>query len=1388
MTAMARNKPPPPDNPDARIAELMQAVRAVEEKLQLETRRLDESQALANIGSWETNLDTFEVTWTNETYRIFEVTPGEFQPTHERFLEVVHPDDRAKVDVAFVNSRDRSDAFAIEHRIRMPDGRIKVVAERWRTFYDETGKPSRAVGTCHDITARNVASEQLLETEDRHRDIVDAALDAIISIDHKGRIIEFNPSAEKVFGWTRDEVLHRELSELLIPERLRASHRRGLAAVVASESKQPITPRRSVLPALCADGSEILIELSMARLGHSIPPSFTAFIRDITERVQADAKLAESQQRYRDLVETSQDLIWAVDASGRISFMNGACREIYGREPEEMVGRMWLDFVPPEQHEKDLAVFIEAAKTGKDTLEYLSEVRRKDGSVVFLKANARILRDDSGRGFGSTGISRDMTESLRAEAALLSSEERLRTIVDNEPECVKTVSMDGRLLDMNPAGLRMIEADDAHTVVGQAIANLVHAEDRATFNGLHTRACHGQTGQAQFRIIGLKGTERWMESHATPLRATDGTVTSVLSVTRDVTQSKKAEEGLFNSEARFRALFDQAAVGMCLVSIEGTFLRTNRRFCEIVGYSAEALLGRSCIETTHPDDRAREAEITRRMRAGELQTSSWEKRYLHRDGRVIWCSLTLSLIPGQSGEPQQYVGVIEDITDRKAADLALVASNRALQVLSRCNEALIRSQTEADLLREICRIIVDVGGFAMAWVGYAQDNPGKTIEPQASAGVVDGYLADLRVSWSENDPTGGAPAGQVIRSGEPMIIPDLSREPGFAPWLAAAHAHGYAGVVVLPLKNLTRTFGVLVLYASEVRARQADELDLLRELADDLAFGIGHLRAEQGRLRMEAAVMKVAASVSVAGSEEFFVDLAVSVSEALDAQGAFVARLLPGEPGTARTVAAVVEGKVIENFEYDLRGTPCENLTDSSDCVVPANVAAHFSQSATLAQLGAQAYVGRRLVNAAGHMVGLIFVLFREPLTDSGFVVSTLQIFATRAAAEFDRLEADSRIREQAALLDKATDAIFVRDLEHRVMFWSLGAEKMYGWSAAEVLGRPTPEFLYPDPEAFLAAVGVLLEKGEWAGELPNKTKPGNVITLECRWTLVRNESGAPESVLCIETDITEKKKLEAQFLRAQRMESVGTLASGIAHDLNNILAPIMISVQILKEDAKDEDTLGMLNTLESCAQRGADLVRQVLSFARGLEGQQLAVDLAQLISEMQQVMREVFPKNVAFEVSTIPDLWPVTGDPTQLHQVFLNLCVNARDAMPHGGQLTIALENVVLDETYSAMNRECKAGAYVRVSVTDTGMGIPAAVLDKIFEPFFTTKELGKGTQRHRPWPGHRHWHREESWWLHQYVQRGGQRHQIQGVSPRPDIRSPGRKGFGGPDRHSSW
>ena len=349
--------------------------------------------------------------------------------------------------------------------------------------------------------------------------------------------------------------------------------------------------------------------------------------------------------------------------------------------------------------------------------------------------------------------------------------------------------------------------------------------------------------------------------------------------------------------------------------------------------------------------------------------------------------------------------------------------------------------------------------------------------------------------------------------------------------------------------------------------------------------------------------------------------------------------------------------------------------------------------------------------------------------------INFLWAIANIIAQANERQQAEMKIRQQASLLNVATDAIMVRELDDKILFWNQGAEKLYGWTKEETLNKQANELFYQKSKATKAKLDdihqKIRQKGEWEGELNQITKAGKKIIVESRWTLVKDEADNPQSYLVVNTDITEQKQLEAQFLRTQRLESLGTLAGGIAHDLNNILAPILGFSRLLplRLPDVDEKTKGFFKIIENNANRGSALVKQILTFARGLEGERGAVQIRHLIVEVGQIINQTFPKSIELVTNISKNLWTVNADVNQLHQVLMNLAVNARDAMSNGGTLTIDAENMTVDAEYARLHLDAIEGSYVLITVTDTGIGIPPEVIDRIFEPFFTTKEVGQGT-----------------------------------------------------------
>jgi PAS domain S-box-containing protein len=324
-----------------------------------------------------------------------------------------------------------------------------------------------------------------------------------------------------------------------------------------------------------------------------------------------------------------------------------------------------------------------------------------------------------------------------------------------------------------------------------------------------------------------------------------------------------------------------------------------------------------------------------------------------------------------------------------------------------------------------------------------------------------------------------------------------------------------------------------------------------------------------------------------------------------------------------------------------------------------------------------------------------------------------------------DQMKVEIKLKDERNLLrtlvDNLPDGIYAKDGEARKILANSADLKNLGCQTeAEAIGK-TDFDLYPKEIAatFFADDMSVLKEGK---PVINREEKAVLKNGEARWLLTskipwRDDAGKIIGLVGIGRDITDRKNLEEQIVNARRMESLGRLATGVAHDLNNILAPILISIELLQKRLQDEEYLKMLAKAEASAHRGADIIKQMLWFGRGMSGQRLPVDFQLLVGGVAQFCSETFNKAILVEKQIAPNLWSVVGDSAQLHQVLMNLCLNARDAMPSGGTLTIA-----------ASNAEAEGNRFVVVEIKDTGCGIMPGLLDRIFEPFFTTKDVGHG------------------------------------------------------------
>ena len=315
-------------------------------------------------------------------------------------------------------------------------------------------------------------------------------------------------------------------------------------------------------------------------------------------------------------------------------------------------------------------------------------------------------------------------------------------------------------------------------------------------------------------------------------------------------------------------------------------------------------------------------------------------------------------------------------------------------------------------------------------------------------------------------------------------------------------------------------------------------------------------------------------------------------------------------------------------------------------------------------------------------------------------------------------------------LYDLAPVGYFTLSKQGLILEANLTAAKLLGQTREALVQEPLTRFILPEDLVIYYDYRKALSKTNMPQgcELRLLTEEGSPFWARIEASMVKG-TDTPPVCRAVMSDITERKQMEEKVLRTQRMECIGTLASGVAHDLNNILTPVILSTSILRDVDDPERREALLATIEKCAKRGADVVNQVLTFARGATGERTTVKLDCLVKEVEKVIRVTFPKNIIIVSSISPELWPVNADPAQIHQVLLNLCINARDAMPDGGHLFMLAENQEIDENFASTVPDAKPGDYTMLSISDSGTGIPREIIAKIFDPFFTTKEVGKGT-----------------------------------------------------------
>ncbi|MBE9111269.1 PAS domain S-box protein [Nodosilinea sp. LEGE 07298] len=1067
-------------------------------------------------------------------------------------------------------------------------------------------------------------------------------------------------------------------------------------------------------------------------------------LRDTGDRKRLELALQTSEAQLSQILDSAIAVVvsFKVFENGdwEYNYFSSGCESILGYPPEAFMAdkQLWRSRMHPDDLATVQPLFDHLFDERSTVWEY--RFRHRDGSLRWLSSTYASQKIAEGC-WQVTVVGHDISERKQAEAALRESEAKYRGLFDEIYEGYgiaeiivneRNEPIDYRMIEVNPRFEVLTGLPRDLALSGRTIRDIAPAiEDQ----------WHQIYGQVALSGIPTRFEQkvddwgRWYDVYAFPvgdsaLRQVGILFNDISERKRGEAERKRAEADLQASERKLRAAFNGTFEFMGLLTPEGTVIDVNRTALNAIAADLDTVVGQPFWQTPwwahFPEQREQLRESIRRAANGE--TIRLETQHIWADGALAWLDFSLKPIVDEAGLVVMLMPEGRDITVCKHVAVALQRQVQQEYLLNDITEDIRQSlDLEAVLARAVERSRAMLESDRVIVFRFGGNGEGQVIAESVGHGLRPILASTI------HDPCFSDRYVEAYRQGRVGAIDDLEQA-GIEP----CHA------------NLLRQFQVranlvVPILRSDAGPDDAGQNDAgpdERNTANNELWGllIAHQCTAPRRWQSaEIALLKrIASKTSVAIQQS---ELYGQVLQELQKREQ-IQQVLQESEARFRTLSATAPIGISQIDDQgqcvytNARWQEISGLSAAASLGKGWLQAVHPGDRPRLALAWEEYLAGRRQqipefrLLTPTNEVRWVRVAIAPMYTAAGDIngyVSTVEDITQRK-------ESDRKLREQAALLDIASDAIFVRDLDHRLLYWNHGAERLYGWSPAEALDRPVHDLLRGDLPQLTSIMQTLYTEGDWHGELHEVTKTGQAVTVSARWTLVRDEAGQPRFILSVETDITEKKVLEAQFYQAQRLESLGRLSSGIAHDLNNVFTPILTMAQMLRygPTGLGDSAQEQLRLLEDSAKRGISMVQQILSITRTSSGVRTQVELPLLLQDLSHMLEQSLPKQiklqqVGFESGAA--LPRVSADPTQLHQVLMNLCVNARDAMPEGGTLTLAAQSVAIDAATVAINFDAQVGQYVRLTVADTGTGIDPEVRDRIFDPFFTTKGQGLGT-----------------------------------------------------------
>jgi PAS domain S-box-containing protein len=1108
--------------------------------------------------------------------------------------------------------------------------------------------------------------EALRVSEQTQRALLNAVPDVLFRIRRDGTYLGFQASDESRLLVRPAEFLGRKVKDVL-PGPI------GQACVEAIE-------------AAFATGTVQTYEYESNRNGRSkhmegrvtvcAPDEVLVLIRDVSDRKRMERDLKQTTEDLERAQAISQTGSWVSEPSGdgRLAWSTQTCR-IFGIEPGAFDQRVETFF--RHVHPDDLATVRAAADasfTVNEPYDVIHRIIRVDGQTRWVHQQATVVRDETGRALRMVGVVHDITDRRLAEESLARSERRFRELFDLNPQPMWVYEQGSlRFLAVNRAAiahygysrseflsmtLREIRPPEDIPALEQRLAG---GRLRPPYRGIFRHR------RKDGSLIDVQITASSAESHGPDAE---------MVVAVDLTEQRRAQAALAQSEERYRRIVETAEEGILTVDAGARISFVNPAMARILATPLGELPGRPLAELVYEADRA--AVMAALERRGRASPERLEVRFHAPEGLNVWASVVTSPILDPAGGHIGTLAMVTDITERKQAELAdaarartmtLIASGAALpQIL----ESIVKG-VEALEPGAICSILL-------------LDRTGKRLQLGAAPGLPDEYNA--AISAQEIGPDRGS-CGTAAYTGQRVITHDIETDPRWAPYRALARSAGLRSSWSEPIRSTRgRTLGTFAIYRTRPHSPSTATIAMITGAASLAAIAVERKQGEDALRESEERYRRLAEHGAVGIWE-------------VDPEG----RTIYANP----TMLQMLEMDSVDPLRTsDFRRFFSPDSLRRMDIEIRRRTRGEPS-SYQVELLGARG--ARRTVIVSG-----------APMLDASSRLTSLvgtftDISELRAAEE--RLHAAEQ--RNAALIRQTPLGVVVWGTNRHVLEWNLTAERIFGYTSEQAVGRAFEDLVLPEEaRARAAAIWGSLTANVTRATSENVTSAGRRILCDWYNTPLLDADGRIMGVASLVQDVTEVKRLEDELRQSQKMEAIGRLASGVAHDFSSLLTAISGFASLARRTlSPNHPAVRSLDRVDDAARQAVGVTKSLLTFSRGGgSGAKGPIDLARTVEDATRILRRTLPANVELRVrATTPDLW-VTGDTTQIQQVVFNLAINARDAMPKGGRLTIGVDR-----------RAEPSGDRAIIAVSDTGIGMTPEIQSRIFEPFFTTKPAGEGT-----------------------------------------------------------